>query len=246
MTPVPAAVVAVYPSGATVPERLLRVSVRFASAPPPGVRAAVVLHDDAGRAVPDALLPDALWSPDGRLLTLLFRPGRVKTGLRAHDQAGFALVPGHVVALAVGGTIVKRWRVVAGGCAPLDPATWRVRPPDAGTRAPLVVRVPGALDVHATALLAVADQAGGRVAGRAQLRDGERTWTFTPGTAWRRGAYTVRVHPRAETPCGDEPGDAFEHPAGSAPPGAAPDGAALPFTPAALAFVVGATPARPR
>lgn len=234
--PVPAAVVAVYPSGDAVPERLLRVSVRFAHAPPARVRDAVVLQDDAGRVVPDALLPDALWSPDGTLLTLLIRPGRVKTGLLAHDRAGFALVPGRVVALAVRGTVVKRWRVVAGGCAPLAPAVWRVHPPDAGTRALLVVRLPGALDVHAAALLAVADASGHRVAGRARLTDGERTWTFAPGRAWRGGAYTLRVHPRAETPCGDEPGDAFEHPAGAA---RAP-------APAARAFVVAAAPTRSR
>ncbi len=214
------AVRGVYPSGDVVPERLLRISIRFARPPAASVRDAVALHTSDGDAtgearLSDALLPDALWSPDGTLLTLLFRPGRVKTGLQSHEQRGWALVPGETVTLAVAGRVVKRWRVASGGCAPLDPGAWELRAPRAHAREPLLVRLSAPIDVHAADLIAVADARGARLAGRARLADGERTWQFSPEGAWRPGAYVLRVHPRAETPCGDEAGEAFEHAAGT-------------------------------
>ena len=219
----------VYPSGAVIPERLLRISIRFARPPGGSVRDVVTLHTPDGgplgaARLTDALLPDALWSPDGTLLTLLFRPGRVKTGLRSHDQRGWALVPGETVTLAVAGHVVKRWRVATGGCGPLDPGAWvLLRAPRARTREPLLVRLAAPVDIHATDLIAIADARGARLAGRAHLTDGERTWRFSPGGAWQPGAYVLRVHPRAETPCGDEAGEAFEHLATDAAGATAPN-----------------------
>ena len=217
------AVAGVYPSGDVVPERLLRISIRFSRPPRPAVRGAVALRTVDGGALgatrlADALLPDALWSPDGTMLTLLFRPGRVKTGLRSHDERGWALVPGETVALSVGGHDVKRWRVAPGGCGPLNPAAWQVGAPRARTRDPLVVRLGAPVDVHAAAMIAVADERGARLAGRSLLADGERTWQLTPARPWRAGAYALRIHPRVETPCGDEVGDPFEHSATTATP----------------------------
>ena len=54
-----------------------------------------------------------------------------------------------------------------------------------------------------------------REPGVAHLARGERVWRFFPRTAWTSGRYRLLVHPRAETPCGDEAGDAFEHSAGA-------------------------------
>ncbi|MGR5147958.1 hypothetical protein ACQKP8_15595 [Photobacterium alginatilyticum] len=43
----------------------------------------------------------ALWSTDSSRLTLLFDPGRVKTGLVAHNAMGRALIPGEDYQLVI-------------------------------------------------------------------------------------------------------------------------------------------------
>src|SRR5262245_43217972 len=84
----PEHVLSVSPSGAVVPENLLRLSVRF-DAPPSGrvlPRLALVGRDD--RPLPEPFLEQELWSPDGLTLTVLLHPGRVKTGLAARQVWG--------------------------------------------------------------------------------------------------------------------------------------------------------------
>lgn len=122
-------VVAVYPSGRVLPERVLRLSIIFAAAPgAPGVDA-IKLRLSNGAEVEGALLSDRLWSSDRRTLTLLFDPGRVKSGLIAHDVYGGPLSAGQNVALVVGGRRAHEWRVESGGCVPPNPAgrIWRLR-----------------------------------------------------------------------------------------------------------------------
>jgi hypothetical protein len=162
------------------------------------------------------LLSDRLWSPDRRTLTLLFDPGRVKSGLIAQDVHDAPLSAGQSVTLVVGGQRAHAWRVEAGGCVPPNPARWRIDPPAAATLNPLTVTLSGAIDRQSIALIAVADDGGERVAGAAELGEGESSWSFAPKRPWRRGAYQIVVHPRLENPCGDEIGEGFQHPAGEA------------------------------
>ncbi len=219
--PLPA-VVAVAPSGDSVPERLLRLSLDFAAPadetelPPITLRASTA--DGGGGVIEGALLDQPLWSPDRRTLTLLLDPGRVKTGLLRHDAAGWALRPGQRVALWVGDVAVHSWLVAAGGCTVPDPGAWSIAAPRAGTGAALVVGFPGPIEAQSRALIAVADAAGRRLAGQASLVRGEREWRFVPASPWPRGALRLLVHPRLESPCGDEVGEAFEHPAADPPP----------------------------
>jgi len=207
-------VVAVTPSGDTVPERLLRITVTFA-APSAVAAPETALRRDDGSVIGGALLTQPLWSPDRRKLTLLLAPGRVKTGLVAHDTQGWALAAGSGVTLWVQGAPAHHWTVVAGGCQSLAVPAWHIEPPAAGSRAPLAVSLNAAVDGVAVGLIAIAQADGWRVAGAASLTDAERRWAFVPDTAWAAGHYRLVVHPRLETPCGDEAGDLFEHPAGS-------------------------------
>lgn len=204
-------VIAVAPSGPTVPERLLRISVSFA-APVGGLKAALFRRN--GHAIEGALLDQPLWSPDRRTATLLLDPGRVKTGLIAHETAGWALKPGEAVTLRIDGRAVHDWRIRPGGCVVPNPSDWVIAAPKAGTPDPLSLTFPGAIDAMSRGLIAVADGSGRRVRGVARLTDGERRWVFAPSARWAAGTWQVVVHPRLENPCGDEPGEAFEHEAG--------------------------------
>lgn len=94
----------VHPSEAEWPANLLRFHVEFQSLEATAVpQARVNLFDEQGRDVSGALadLHDGLWSPDGKWLTVLFHPGRIKSGLRAREQFGPALQEGKTYQLIV-------------------------------------------------------------------------------------------------------------------------------------------------
>ena len=208
------AVVAVYPSGLVLPERDLRISIMFAAAPGASGVDAIRLRLANGAEVEGALLSDRLWSPDRRMLTLLFDPGRVKSGLLAHDAYGAPLSVGQSVVLFIESQRAHEWRVASGGCVRPNPANWRVNAPAAATLDPLHISLGGAIDYQSIAGIAVADEGGERLEGAAALSEGEASWSFAPSRPWRSGAYQIVVHPRLENPCGDEIGEGFEHPLG--------------------------------
>ena len=83
-------VMAIYPTAAEVPRNLLRLYVWFSAPMSEGYAARHVrLAGDAGERLAGALLPGGeLWSGDGRRLTLLLDPARIKRGLAAHREAG--------------------------------------------------------------------------------------------------------------------------------------------------------------
>ena len=200
----------VQPSGPGIPANLLRLSIRFA-APVEGRllhRLSLVRAD--GTQVQEPFLEQELWSPSGRILTVLLHPGRVKTGLKAHDEKGPILSVGDDVALALDGVPIKRWRV--GSADEIGPtaSAWKISAVGVGSKQPLVVVLDGSIDGRDADYLAVADPRGRRVAGRARLTNGETTWTFTPSAPWRAGAYKLVVRGTLEDPAGNRLGSRFE------------------------------------
>jgi len=199
----------VYPSVARVPSNLLRWYIE-ASAPMERGDALQHVHllDEAGREVPGAFLAldQELWDPDGRRLTLLFDPGRVKRGVRTNVESGAPLVAGRRYRLVIddgwtdgtGAQLASGFEhafeaVEADRRSP-DPGRWRLTVPRASTRAPLQVSFGEPLD-HALArgMLAVLDPDGERVTGSVALAEGDSTWTFAPTLPWLAGDYSLRV-----------------------------------------------------
>ncbi len=222
----------VHPSGDAIPENLLRLSLAFAAPAAPGVLERLTLRAGDGTLVAAPFLDQELWSPDGRTLTLLLHPGRVKSGLRAHDEAGRPLRAGERVTLLLDGAPLKTWRVGPARTAAPDPQRWSVQTPQAGTRDAVVVTLDAPVDMQAVGYLAVASASGEKVRGRATLAPGESVWRLAPETAWAAGEYRLLIHPRLEDPQGNAVGGRFEQKAGAA----AADTAA----PAELRFHVGA------
>jgi hypothetical protein len=203
--------VAVYPSGASVPERLLRISLEFDRAPEVSIIDRVNLRLDDGSVLRDAFLSQELWSPDRKILTLLFAPARVKSGLIANEEFGRALKPNTNVSFFLDGSFLHRWHVTAGGCKLPDPRQWLVSSPIKSTREDLIVTFDGSVDFQSYALIAIADSQGQRVSGIGNLNQAETRWIFRPTKPWTAGSYHLVIHPRFETPCGDEVGEGFEH-----------------------------------
>src|SRR5262245_53969292 len=104
-------VVLVRPSGAVVPANLLLLSMEFDAAMEGPVLPRLALSRGDGGQIQEPFLDQELWSPSGKVLTILMHPGRVKSGLKAREEMGPILSPGDDVVLALDGKPIKRWRV---------------------------------------------------------------------------------------------------------------------------------------
>jgi hypothetical protein len=219
--PAPAATV-VTPSGPEVPENLLRIELHLdtpLSAPLDMRR--VALLDNNGAPIADAFLDLPLAGQDGRAVTLLLHPGRIKTGVGPNLALGPALRTGQTVLLRIddpqlGRAVQKRWRVGPPLTQRIMPERWALHAVKRNSRQPLRIAFPAALDGGAAPLIALQGPDGQRLAGAAHLQSGEREWRFTPALAWRPGKYLLRVHPRLEDPQGNRLCSAFEQAAQSA------------------------------
>lgn len=103
----------VRPSALEIPANLLRISIEFAAPVEASVLPRLTLTHDDGRPAEEPFLQQELWSPGGKVLTILMRPGRVKTGLNAREEMGPILAAGDHLVLALDGHPIRRWSVIA-------------------------------------------------------------------------------------------------------------------------------------
>src|SRR5215472_14403515 len=220
-------VVLVQPSGPQVPANLLRLSIRFAAQVEGAVLPRLSLLRADGTQIQQPFLEQELWSPDGKVLTVLLHPGRVKSGLIAHDERGPILSLGEDVTLALDGHPIKQWRVGPANTVGPAVSAWKISAVRVGSRQPIVVPLNEPIDGRDADYLAIADERDRRVAGRAQLANGERTWTFVPNSPWRAGAYKLVARGTLEDAAGNRLGGHFETPSHS--PSRPPVDAVIPF-----------------
>ena len=184
----------VYPSGPRVPQNLLRMYLYF-SAPmaESDVLSQITLIQSDGTVVDGVFLSNRfdLWSPDRRRLTLLLDPGRVKTGLAAHDALGRALVPGERYTLRVGtglrdakgcaidGPFSVVFNVEEADVMSPDPEAWNIEPPRTGGRDPVRIDLKTPHD-HLSLVYRIRVRSGDGeiVRGRISLLDDETVWAF--------------------------------------------------------------------
>ena len=235
----------VYPSGEEVPENLLRMYIEFSG--PMGRKSGVEhisLLDHAGREITGAVLPldYEFWSPDHTRFTVFLDPGRVKKGILPNRQMGRPLAIGRSITLVVSrewrdehGLTLKEgfkrtFRVGLPEEQPIDPASWRIQPPGAGTRDGVIVTFPKPLD-HGLLKRALGVTFDGQpVDGNIAVEHGETRWTFTPTGPWRAGPYHLLALDVLEDAAGNQIGRAFEvSNAGAVDKGPTPETITLPF-----------------
>ena len=214
--------VAVQPSGPEVPANLLRISLVFAQPVGEDVLHRFELRRANGDVIDQPFLEQELWSPSSKILTVLLHPGRVKSGLIAHDTFGPVLHADGLVVLTLDGQEIKRWKVGSDDHDGPRPSGWNVGSVSAGTREPLVVALDAPIDARDVDYFAVANSSNRRVQGRARLEGGEKRWTFMPDAAWTESRYTLAVFGNLEDPSGNRLNGHFESP-GTAPEPAAAD-----------------------
>jgi hypothetical protein len=217
-------VVLVQPSASEIPANLLRISIRFAAQVEGPLLPRLSLQTADGRPIQQPFLEQELWSPNGKVLTFMMHPGRVKSGLQARAERGPILFAGHAVTLALDGRPIKQWSVGPEDESGPVVSAWTMSSVSAGSTQPLVVALDGPIDGQDADYLAIADARDRRVAGRARLTNGENTWTFTPDAAWRAGKYKLVARGTLEDSAGNRLGSHFETSIDS-PPGRPVDAA---------------------
>ena len=221
-------VIAVYPTADQLPENLLRFYVYFSDPMRDGFALEQVHLVDAQGQEVEGVFFDAifeLWDPSMQRLTLLFDPGRVKTGLRAHEQLGRALIPGQSYTLVIGAALLdahgsplarsyeKAFTVIEADLTPPNVSDWQMTSPPTESIEPLEIRFPAPLD-HGLLAEFVRIQAtnGEIVPGQIELDNHETVWRFTPAEPWQAGLYELTVNTRLEDIAGNNLHGLFDTP----------------------------------
>jgi hypothetical protein len=214
------------PSADKWPENTLRVYLQFST---PMTRGGIyqylqLLQED-GKPVkwPFLELDEELWSPDGKRLTLLFDPGRVKRGLKPREEDGPILEEGKKYTLVVS----AKWKDEHGqplkaevrksifalppDDRPVDPDQWKIVAPTKD-RPVLQVTFEKPLDrALAKRMLSVLGPDGKPLPFEGTVAADERSWSLADSTlAWKPGTYQLVADTRLEDVCGNRIGQAFE------------------------------------
>ena len=221
-----ARVLAIHPSGDRLVRNQLKLYVQFSASMSEGqaARHVALVRADTDEPIDSPFVAEPeLWDRERRRLTLLFDPGRLKRGLRSHEEAGYPLQEGVSVRVVVGEGFrdadgaplqehfEQRYKVEGDLRARVDPRSWECRLPAAGTADALRVRFDRPLD-HALLqhAIEVTDDAGRHVPGRPEIGAAERSWTFTPAAPWPAGEYRLAIDPRLEDLAGNSLARVFD------------------------------------
>jgi hypothetical protein len=216
----------VYPTADKLPENQLKFYLHF-SAPMSRGEAYRHIHlwELGSKEVqfPFLEIDEELWDPQVKRFTLFFDPGRIKRGLKPREEVGPALETGNRYTLMIDRawldaqgdplkeSFQKDFRVGPPDESPVDQAIWKLRPPTAGTIAPLIVRFPKPLD-HALLehMLWIVDSRGGKVLGKVAIGDAETSWSYSPDQPWMPGTYRLVADVDLEDWAGNRIGRPFE------------------------------------
>ncbi|HEY2414205.1 MAG TPA: Ig-like domain-containing protein [Pirellulaceae bacterium] len=222
----PTKVTAIYPTASKLPENQLRFYIHFSAPMSSGdAYEHVKLIRDDGKVITRAFLEigEELWDGSGTRLTLLFDPGRVKTGLKPREEFGPVLEAGKSYRLVIDKEFRDannqplaegfEKRFTAGPMieAAVDPEQWKIESPVAGTRHPLIVTFPRPLDrALLMRMITIGDSDGKSVSGEIVVSDEERKWTFTPDQPWTAGKHELIIDTALEDSAGNNLAGSFE------------------------------------
>jgi hypothetical protein len=219
----------IYPTGATLPENVLRFHLVFDEPPNADVvHSAVRLLDEQGKEIPHAFLdlPQGLWDSTGKILTLLLHPGRIKSGLAASQTMGMALSQGSEVTLEVdmgafnsasqltsssSTTVQKKYVITSAQTMGLDVDNWQITMPELLTQAPLVIHTDYAIDfLSALSAVQMIDAHGEPQPTRIEVLHDERTIHVHPSQPWESDGSRLSLSTELEDICGNRMNQSFE------------------------------------
>ena len=214
-------VVAVHPTMGCWPTNILRAHIVFDR---PIQTTDVIRHikliDGDGADISDALLDlsDGLWTTDQQTLTILFHPGRVKTGLAAGDLYGPTFAIGYTYRLIVSEGILSadgqplkcsychRFRVGP----PINQQLPSIADKRVLTERTSYIETAQPLDFLSTqAYIAVTDRRGNRVPSQVTIAANGQSISVHLSDA-HKGDCILRVHPSLEDVAGNRVNNPFE------------------------------------
>jgi hypothetical protein len=214
------------PTAAEVPSNLLRLYAWFSAPMSEGcVAGQVRLARDDGSIIAGALLPTEheLWDASRRRLTVLLDPARIKRGLASHQDDGYPLRSGEPFRLVVGSGFrdaqglplrtpaQRRYEVGGEERRHVDPGSWLLTVPPAGTSEPLQITFGRPLDHGLLArCLHVSGPGGQLVDGTPQIGPGEQSWQLVPRQTWASGSHQLIVDPVLEDLAGNSVSRVFD------------------------------------
>jgi hypothetical protein len=213
------------PQAKVLPTNTLRFYIHF---PRPAEahfdRAQLWLLNEEEQVVRDPflVLSQELWSLDGRRLTVLMEPGRIKRGLGADPSHEPALVVGRTYSLvvtALGQTARHTFRVSDPVLEAADETRWRLVSPAAGSLDPAVVHFDRVMDAALCEdEIGVLTPAGEVVQTRVSLASDGTAARLIPSHPWRAGQHRLIVSECLEDVCGNRLGEALDHDLGAGGP----------------------------
>lgn len=214
----------VFPSGDLIPENQLRVHIQFSA--PMGSRGGldyVHLLDEDGNELEGPFMPldPEFFNTDRTRYTVFFNPGRLNRA--PGDPTGRFLTNGRSYTFVINSAWLdgnglplkepfrRTFTVGPPDTQPLDPRTWKITAPTAGTAGPLVVIFPEPLDQGSLQrALGVLSPDGEALDGQMAIGAGEQTWSFAPSSAWQPGQHNLFALAMLEDLAGNRVGRAFE------------------------------------
>lgn len=206
------------PQAKVLPANALRFYIHF---PRPGEthfdRGQLWLLDEQEQGVRDPflVLSQELWSIDGRRLTVLMEPGRIKRGLGTDSSHDPALVIGRTYSLvvaALGQTARHTFRVSDAVLEAIDESDWRIVSPTVESLDPAVVCFDRVMDAGLCEdEIRVLNPSGEITKTRASLAPDGMAMQLFPIHPWSAGEHRIIVSERLEDVCGNRLGEALDH-----------------------------------
>lgn len=197
----------IYPSADVLPENLLRIYFYFSTPMKKGeVLKHIRLVDSAGIEDMHAFMQfkQELWSPDGKRLTLLFDPGRIKRGVSTNVELGPALLEGNTYQLVISGewqdvygqklgpTEIKTFKVGTAYRTTININSWNIDTPEVESTQPLSIHFDRIMD-HALvqSLIQIKNEQNQNIEGTLEISESELVLHFTPSEKWLKGHYQI-------------------------------------------------------
>jgi len=214
-----AKVVMIYPLANELPENLLRFYVYFNTPMKKGQALKhIKLVDAAGNVDNHAFMEfkQELWSTDGKRLTLLFDPGRIKRGVSTNRELGPALLEGNHYQLTISGA----WKDVHGQALSVEtikefvvsPAYHQhieikdlvIQKPEANSDDSLRILFDRLMD-HALvqSMIRIEDENNKLIPGHWETSEEEKIVQFIPKEPWKKGTYRIIMDSRMEDVAGN-------------------------------------------
>jgi hypothetical protein len=206
------------PQAKVLPANTLRFYIHF---PRPGEahfdRHQLWLLNEEEQVVQDPflVLSQELWSLDGRRLTVLMEPRRIKRGFGADPSHDPALVIGKAYSLvftALGQTVSHTFRVSDPVLKAINETAWRLVSPTVGSLDPAVVHFDRVMDAALCEdEIGILTPSREVVQTHVSLASDGTAAQLIPRHRWSTGEHRLVVSERLEDVCGNRLGEALDH-----------------------------------